>query len=333
MSASLHTPDDETDIEQLLKHAGPRVIPPDTLVREVRAEVHRAWQESVAQRKRQTKVRAFTAAASIGAAAILGGAIFVTQDIPQQRMAHVARIEGEVMRDAGLFHAPESLRQGSPVYVGDALSSAADSRIALALEDGLSVRLDAGSHMEIVAHDLVRLGEGAVYIDAASDDQGSIALTVETEVGAVRHLGTQYEVRAHSEGVRVSVREGRVAVDTDAGLYAADAGDQIDVGEHGLIARSRLSPIDPLWNWVVQVAPTFDIENRSLSEFFDWLSRETGWVVNYASPEVQKQAQQTILRGSIRGLQPRIALDAVLASTRFSVSEGDANHLLVAIRE
>ena len=59
---------------------------------------------------------------------------------------------------------------------------------------------------------------------------------IATRNGTIRHIGTQYEVRTLPSGVQVSVREGRVVVDTD--------GDEVisqDPGTIGAVALEVVS--------------------------------------------------------------------------------------------
>lgn len=50
--------------------------------------------------------------------------------------------------------------------------------------------------------------------------------------------------------------------------------------------------------------------------FADWVARETGRKVVYQSPAAQSAAGELRLRGSIAGLDPDTALNAVLSTTQ-----------------
>jgi hypothetical protein len=62
------------------------------------------------------------------------------------------------------------------------------------------------------------------------------------------------------------------------------------------------------------VAPPFDIEGRTLSEFLEWFAAQTGRTVAFGSPDVEQRAQAAVLRGSI-DLAPMQKLQAVFATT------------------
>ena len=66
------------------------------------------------------------------------------------------------------------------------------------------------------------------------------------------------------------------------------------------------------WQWVQEIAPTFEIEGRTLGEFLAWMERETGWQVRWRESAAARQALANVLHGSVEGLPPEQALAAVL---------------------
>jgi ferric-dicitrate binding protein FerR (iron transport regulator) len=324
---------DDSNLEQLLRETGARAAPPADLMREVHDAVHNEWQDMVAQRSRRRRVRMFATAATVAVAAVLTGAVLMRNAGPPQMLAQVERLDGTATRDAGLLHAAHPLAADDAIYVGDEVTTTRGTRAAFKVSAGFSLRLDSNSTIRLVATDRVLLEKGALYIDVPPKHGAAADFIVNTRVGAVRHLGTQYEVREVADGVRVSVREGRVAIDKDGVLYAGEAGEQISVNENGSVERARLAPSDSQWQWVARVAPAFDIENRSLVQFLDWLARETGHPIEYATAQARQQAEQTILRGSINGLEPRAALAAVLATTNLQVSQNPSGSMIISARE
>ena len=66
--------------------------------------------------------------------------------------------------------------------------------------------------------------------------------------------------------------------------------------------------------WTQATAPGFAAEGRSVAEFLDWVSRESGRPVAYASAEVRALAWQTRLRGRI-DLEPMKALSVILQAS------------------
>ena len=81
---------------------------------------------------------------------------------------------------------------------------------------------------------------------------------------------------------------------------------------------TELAPHSTYWSWAAELAPTFDIENKSLMDFLDWASREAGMELVFASDELRMAAMRTELHGSVEGFAPIEAIESVLATTAFT---------------
>jgi ferric-dicitrate binding protein FerR (iron transport regulator) len=322
---------EDAELQQLLRTVGSRATPPADLALQVRDAVHEEWRTVVSQRNHR-RVRTLAAAASVVAAVALVASVAVLKSTPTAQMAVVTRVDGLVTRDAGLLQAEQKLASGATIYVGDEVSTTHASRTAIRIDEGVAFRLDAQSSVRLLAADRLELTRGAVYVDADPSAQIAASFAVETTQGTVRHIGTQYEVRTTGHAIEVSVREGRVAIDRNGVLHSGAAGERIAIQGNGTLERSRLARADSAWQWVYQIAPGFDIENQSLARFLSWYARETGHVITFADSQVQKSAEQMMLRGSIEGLDPEAALDAVLATTNLMVQEQDDGTLTLVQR-
>jgi ferric-dicitrate binding protein FerR (iron transport regulator) len=295
------------DLEALLRQVGTRDEPPPEFAVEVRDVVHAEWRAAVEEQRRERRRRMWSIAASVAALAIAVALIFKVAVSPISTVATVAYVDG-VVNGA---NASNRIEVGEMLHSNDLLRTNANSRASLDLGADLSLRLDVDTTLELLANDRVRLERGAIYVDS----RGKAPLLVETDVGAVRHLGTQYQVRRREHDIEVSVREGRIEVRNARGSNTADAGERLRVTAQGNITRSTISRSDASWAWVTQAAPVPDIENETLDTFLRWFASETGRRVVYASPQVQQLASTIRLHGSIRGLDPQTALDAVLQTT------------------
>jgi ferric-dicitrate binding protein FerR (iron transport regulator) len=324
---------EEQRIEVLLQNVGARAAPPEELAREVRAAVRSEWQRTLAERGRARRVRMFAAAASVAAIAAIATALGIMNSTPPAQIALATQIEGQVTGDAGFLHAIRSLAADAGVYVGDEIATGPHAYATFHIDDGLSLQLDQNSEVRLVDRDRLVLERGAVYVASEPAAARSATFMVATRNGTIRHIGTQYEVRTLASGVQVSVREGRVIVDTDGALHEGKAGERIAIGDDGAIARTTVAQEGPHWRWVDRGAPGFDIENQSLDDFLSWFSRETGRRVSFASPEAARAAHETILRGSIEGLEPHAALAAVLATTELSSTQIQDGTIVIHRRE
>ena len=88
-------------------------------------------------------------------------------------------------------------------------------------------------------------------------------------------------------------------------MNMARAGEQLTIGSTGALTRAAVDRQDPGWNWITDVTPPYAIEDRRLAEFLAWVCRETGRDLVFASPQVEAEAREIILRGSVAGRQPR----------------------------
>jgi ferric-dicitrate binding protein FerR (iron transport regulator) len=321
-------PDDMNDdgIEALLRQVGAREEPCAATKEEVRRAVHDEWRTTVARRKRRRNALAFGAAASFALVVLVAGWMLRFAAPAADIAVAIARIDGQV----SLSDASGAVRLGDPFAVGASVRTGETGRVAFAYGNGLSLRLDRDSALERVARDRFRLSAGAVYIDAPPDAMPD-DLVIETRAGAVRHLGTQYQVRQWNDAVEISIREGRVEIAGSDATALASAGEQVRISADGRIERGTISSQDPAWHWAEATSPPFAIEDRTLAEFLQWAARETGREVAYASPEAERMAASVRLRGSIEGLEPATALSAVLATTDFRQFEAGENRIGVRL--
>jgi ferric-dicitrate binding protein FerR (iron transport regulator) len=304
---------DDAGIEELLREVGARKEPAADVMSEVQREVHAEWRAMLAERSRRRRTLAYGAAASVAFAAIIVVTTLRFTTPAGGVVATIALIDGQAEIDPA-DAASHVLRVGDGVVAGVTLRTDAGSRLALDVGEGVSVRMDRNSIVQVAASDRLVVSAGAVYVDAPPDKPRS-ELVIETRAGDVRHLGTQYQVRQTVHAVEVSIREGRIEVVNANGDAFASAGEQLRILGDGSIERTTITPNDPRWQWASQTAPLFEIDNQTLAAFLDWAARETGRSVQYATPQARVTAEGVKLRGSIAGLDPDAALAAVLSTT------------------
>lgn len=225
------------------------------------------------------------------------------------------------------------LGAGAPIQVGAVIASSyrpeMPGRAALRLASGPSVRLDHGTRMQMASANTLVLERGAVYVDSAA---GS-AVEVRTVFGVVRDIGTQFEVRlldgdedgAGDPALRVRVREGEVELEPEVGRkQGGTVGEEVILYGDGKVERREVAIQGEEWDWVVDLAPSIDLEGWSLHRFVTWLGREGGWEIRYTTPEIETQAREIILHGSSEGLGPLQAAAMVFEGTglRFLVDTG-----------
>ena len=306
----------EQDLGHVLRNAGRRSEPPEEVAQSVRAVVESQWREVVAHRTRRRRIGLSLAAA----AAFIAIGLWAVRPMLWSSGASLAEIRvttGTVQAQAGWLRSWGAVGSGQALHAGETLATASNGRVALALADDVSVRLDRDTQIVFLGARRISISHGALYVDSgARTPTHEPELLVETPAGAVHHVGTQYETRVIGSEVRITVREGKVELDTSAGtMQSASAGEQMTISSAGNVVRSAISPYDERWKWVSATAPPFNINGRSVAEFMTWAARELGRDVVYAGPAAQAEADRVLLNGSISGLSPEDALAAVLPTT------------------
>jgi ferric-dicitrate binding protein FerR (iron transport regulator) len=230
------------------------------------------------------------------------------EPLPDVLVARVERVVGAV-RLEGDFEGFRPVVEGEQLATGTTLITGDDGRTALHWGDRASLRLDRATRVRLVEPNRVELLAGALYVDSPS---GAGDLRVTTRWGEVREIGTQFEVRANDEVLRVRVREGLVELRPGGRTYEAASGVELSLAADGRLTRRSITTHDRDWEWVTSIAPSFELDGRSLGEFLAWVSRETGREVRYSDPELAATAPEVVLGGAVVDLSPAQALLAVL---------------------
>jgi len=304
--------DHDDVIVRLLRAAGARpAVPPERAGR-VRAAVHQHWRNAVPVRRRSRWTGWIAVPLAVAAAWVFLVASGVWERI-QPSLPPSAPV-GILERSEGAVSWPDQASPaiGAVLAPGTVLETGADGRVALRLGGGASVRFDVGSRARLLAAAEVRLERGAVYVDAGTARGSGTAVVIGTDLGPVRDLGTQFQVRVEADAVRVSVREGSASLEHRGRAHAAASGTQLTVRGDGEVTRRPVPASGPEWNWIQEATPPFDLEGRRLGEYLDWVGRETGLRIEPAGAAVVADRLVIILHGSIADLRPDETLDAVL---------------------
>lgn len=306
---------DEDELGRILRAAGPRPVPGAEATAVVRAAVQAEWLAVVADRERQRRPAAwFAAAAAVGALAV--GWWLTGSEPPVQavQFAAVAHSAGMVERrtDGGDW---QPVAAGMLVSAGDRLRTGADGRVALAVDGGPSLRLDRGTEVAVADATHLTLSRGATYVDSHGSPR---ELVVETSYGVVTHVGTRYQARVVDDGLAVAVRDGQVRIARDGDTQRVQGGERLVLSAAGAATRTPLAPYATDWAWAETIVPPPAIDGMTLHEFVEWAARETGRVPVFATPAAEQAARGTVLHGSVTGLTPQQALDAMLRTTRLA---------------
>ncbi len=318
---------DEEAMARLLRAAGPRAEVPQDVESRVYANVMKEWQAStqspdgarvydiVHQSWKRDAARAIAKRwmlpIALAASAALV-AIFMSQPEPPLPVA-----VGTVAKVVSPATGGSAYVLGDAIYVGMTVATGEDEGLSFLLARNESLRLAENSTLRIDASDQFTLLTGRVYADTGEFVYRDGGLRIDTPLGAVTDIGTQFSVSMHDGLLDVAVREGRVDIRSDSHKYVAMSGERVTLEQQGEPQVSSLALTDDYWNWTTDLAPTFDIEGRSLMDFLKWAARESGRMLFFEDSELRMVAMRTDLHGSIAGFSPLDAIESVLSTTAF----------------
>lgn len=315
--------DIDDDISRLVRLAGPRAAVPDDVATRVQAAVHGRWRQTVVARRRRRMLLA-AAAGLVGLAVLTMVERGIGSRVANRpgtvstttTAAIVDRVTGGTLWSAagGSLHA---LVPGADVAGDTWLETRETGRAALRIPGGASIRLDTNTRAQLLSASVILLDRGALYVDTGADDRAP--LEIRTAHGVITHLGTQFEVHATPDAVRVRVREGKIVLVHATDRGEATAGTELAIGAGGRLVRRTVPVFGAEWNWIEQTAPEFTIEGQTLDALLHWTARETGWTIRFASTDIARSASAIRLHGSNAGLTPSETLDAVLPTCNLSL--------------
>jgi ferric-dicitrate binding protein FerR (iron transport regulator) len=311
-------------LEKIFLFAGRREPVDPERAEIVEQQTHERWQIMLARRRAEQRRRRVTwiGGGIAAAASVVVAVIFMSQLMTEAPLvATVANVLGTPETGAR-GNAMAMLHAGDELHAGSVLETAGDDGVALQLATGHSLRVAAASRVRLEANAVV-LDSGTVYLDSGKDGRNA-PIEVRSRVATVRELGTQYMAQLTSNSLEVTVREGAVRVAQNDTVATALAGEMLSLDESGRTGKSLVPEYGEHWAWVTQLAPVPALEGLTLAEFLQWLAREQGWRLEYATPELARHAATVELHGSIDGLSGEEALAAVMASTgwRYTLADG-----------
>ena len=309
----------EAEVAALLRLAGAAPALSEAELQPAREAARALWRGQV--RRRTTRRRQVWAASALAASvvAVVGVAWWIRRPVAVEGPVTVAALElstGGVTVEPSPAAAP---RGAAPTLLaGTVLTSAADGRAALRLPGGASVRLDGATRVRLVSPRELALESGALYVDSGALPGAQIE--IDTPLGRVTDLGTQFEVRlaptsAASPELRLRVREGEVRVENGGTTHRATAGSELRLAADGSAQRAAVAPDDAAWRWAASAAPPPEIEGQTLQWFLDREARELGLRWRLVEPRPEQAPGRIVLHGSVAGLTPEEAIDVVLTGS------------------
>jgi hypothetical protein len=317
-------PSDGDDVSRLVKLGGLRPPPPDERLERLRTAAHAEWIHVVAYRRRR---RVTVAAVGIAAAVLLAVRLVPDRDRDGNSggpalTATLTSATGAVQRAPRAATEPVSLRNGDGVTATDRISTLETVVAAFALANGATLRVNERTSVLIESPSVVTVEQGAVYIDTGGASAGA-AIEVRTALGVIRDIGTQFEVDVTERRTRVRVRDGEIVFTRNRVDTRAGRGTQLVAAGDG-VASSSVPVFGAEWEWIGRLPSSFDLGTHTLMEFLTWVARETGYTVAFESEDLAEKVRRMTVQGSVDGLTPDEALEAVLPATglEYGVTNG-----------
>ena len=296
---------------ELLGKAPPRSAPPATDEALIREAVHAEWQLVSGRHVRRRHITSFALAASVLLAVFAGLNLMrdPVSDFRTQQMATIEKQYGDISVNSRIANADKV----ATIEGGAVVETGSESGLALGWHDGGSLRIDENTMVVFEAVNQIYLEYGRVYFDSEQGPlssrpakRGAVEFSIRTDHGVVRHLGTQYMARVGADELVISVREGVVSIDGHV-TARASAGQQFAISGSGELSISETNGIDD-WEWVEDATPAVNLNGRFVAEALEWVSRESGRTISYASEGAEMLAKQAQLRGDME-LPPTRALE------------------------
>ena len=290
----------------MLKLAGPREEISADLEQRVYSKVREEWQQTSKGSVAMRWAIPFALAASV----LLAIALYNPNT-------------DEPARSVGTF-----VQSGASVVVGDLIATDMNAGQSIALDGDISLRVDKNTRLEVGDNGEFTLLAGRVYIDTGDRIYADRHVVVHTANGTATDIGTQFSVAYTNMNMSVAVREGQVDLSDGEQSSTGMRGEKMTLRSGGSIEIDEVQVAGAEWDWAIALAPQFELENRTLLEFLKWAARETGLELVFDSDATRAVARVSKSHGSIDGLTPLEAVDAVLATTQFIYSIDDETILI-----
>lgn len=291
----------QDSIESLLEKAEPRPTPPPQMEQDVRAAVQAEWQTVTGQRRRRRTGRNVAIAATVLIAVVAAFTSLQQTTEPAVEVAVLDQSTGTIRLHG---EEPGAADDTSTLFAGQTLQTGSDSAAGLTWGSGGSVRVDEQTRVEFVSDNEIFLHKGRVYFDSLNAN-GEFA--IRTEHGVVTHVGTQYMAAATDTSLVVSVREGEVLVEGNVYDQTINHGQRAELSGSNRPVITNTSGVGDDWAWAETVSPRISVDGMTAFDFLQWVGRETGHSIHFASESVDQTARTTELKGTVNA-DPRTEL-------------------------
>jgi len=296
-------------VETLLKIAGKRVVPNEQLKKEVYENVYSVW-------KQQSKPsfyhnKSFIVAASLFVfVGIYSFDLFSTKNYNDINLQISKKIvlsgQIQISRDQKKW---SLLKTDSILKAGEYIHTNSSNRILVELNNGNTFRLDENSLIKLTSEDKIELIRGQIYVESNEKNINN-QLLIDTKLGSIKHVGTQYNVELKPDLINISVRKGKVIVYKKDLTKEIEKGYTLSINNKGDYNQSLINSYDSKWLWTQNITKQYNIQDKTIFQYLKW--------VIWNSDKSKDQSSNIKLSGSIKGLTPLESLEVILSTTDFS---------------
>lgn len=324
---------DRDVLGELIQAAGRRPTPSTKQAEQAFAAAHAAWRQKL--RSTQRRQRVYAVAATFAALAFgLGAVLRLSPEGPLPVAATAVVVHGDTAvfsTDTGTWQ--PLTESGVQIAPGSRVRTEANGRSAFRLGQEISLRLNTDSELVLLSASELELVAGTIYVDSGPGTRSG-SVEIATTHGTIRDIGTQFEVAASADTVRLRIREGLVQIYRSGQQpeFEGMAGEELRIDSTGMIHRDSFSPFDPEWGWAEALAGPPNVDGMPVLEFLNWVARETGRRISYEERGVQLAAGTAVLYGSAQDLTPMDALEVMLATTDFDYALATNGEIVISRR-
>ncbi len=317
------------DVDRLLKQVGPRTQPNVKQAANSKAKVRQHWQQAVLKQQQIQQRRrvnwAIAASLMLMATATLFTFNQSTVNDEPMMFANLSNFSGDVQVRDALDDSWRAVQANQTIQSGTAIkTNSSNSYLTMQLNDNSEIRM-AGNTELVINPQQLELTKGQIYHD--TDESFKAApLVIKTNHGYVQHIGTRYMVSNDQNATRVAVRSGQVKLTSiDSNQTQTDQtleqNQLATLSNNNPVTLSAISAHDNLWNWTFMAQNTFSLDNKSLYEFVDWYTQQTGLAVDWQG--LESPSKRVRLQGNIKNMTAEQAIQTVFYSTQYNYSIND----------
>lgn len=320
---------EDNKVEQILKGAGRRTPIPD----DVRGRLESSFRAELGKSQRQQRNTRFTAIGALAASVFVGFFLLLNSptSVDRETVANVLFDKGEVNWSFDSDTGP--LRKGNVIAKGDVIRTTEGSASISPEGSMINIRLAAGTEIVFESNETVRLNHGSIYVDA-DPEAPHFPMVILANGLSVEHIGTQYLVSRQGMTIEIAVREGEVEIENGLDTIRSQSenglGEVVMFQDGDLKEQSVVSTFDSRWAWASELAPALETDNLEISEFLEWVSRQSGYEIVYENVEIE---EDHYIRGSIDTTNVFESLEVAITSSPFTAIVDEARgQIIVATR-